>query len=183
MKLPRGLSIGALVMGLVALLGSALPAAAARTTGLATGSPAPGFALPARTGVVASDSLRGRVVYVDFWASWCEPCRHSFAWMKSLEDKYGDKGLTIVAIDLDKRREDAETFLARNPAPFTIAFDPQGRVAESFHVAAMPSSFVLGPDGRVLHASAGFDPKKTAEVEALIAAACARAGSSALATP
>jgi peroxiredoxin len=92
--------------------------------------------------------------------------------MSTLHEKYGDH-LAIVAIDLDRRREDADAFLAKNPVPFSIAFDPAGKIAEAFHVAAMPSSFVLGPDGKVLHAQAGFDPKKTAELEALLTDACA----------
>ncbi len=183
MQLGTSLATGALGWALVGLAVLVAPAGAAHVTGLTAGSPAPAFSLPALSGVVSSDSLRGRIVYVDFWASWCEPCRRSFAWMKSLHEKYGDKGLTIVAIDLDRSRDDADAFLDRNAAPFTIAFDAGGKVAERFHVAAMPSSFVIGPDGRVLHASTGFDPKKTGEVEALIATATAHLGSAAVATP
>lgn len=175
MQLSRGIVTAGLAMILPV---SALPASAARVNALAPGALAPAFTLPAREGEVSLESLRGRIVYVDFWASWCEPCRRSFAWMGALHEKYGDR-LAIVAIDLDRRREDADAFLGKNPAAFTIAFDPAGRVAEAFHVAAMPSSFVLGPDGRILHAQAGFDPKKTAEIEALLAAACPRAASSA----
>ena len=175
MHLPRAIVTAALA---VVLSASALPVSAARVTSLAPGATAPAFTLPAREGEVSLEALKGKVVYVDFWASWCEPCRRSFAWMNTLHEKYGDH-LAIVAIDLDRRREDAEGFLAKNPVPFSIAFDPAGKVPEAFPVAAMPSSFVLGPDGKVLHAQAGFDPKKTGEMEALLTSACARAASTA----
>ena len=126
---------------------------------------APSFKLPARTGSVSLDSLRGRVVYLDFWASWCGPCRASFPWMTGLDKKYGAKGLEIVAVNLDKDRALADAFLADYPAPFTIAFDPKGSVAQAYGVSAMPSSFVIGKDGKILLRHAGFDPQRTAKVE------------------
>jgi cytochrome c biogenesis protein CcmG/thiol:disulfide interchange protein DsbE len=175
MQLRHGVVVTTLAMILAT---TTVPSARARVVSLTAGAPAPTFTLPAREGEVSLASLRGKVVYVDFWASWCEPCRRSFAWMKTLHEKYGER-LVIVAIDLDKRREDADAFLVKNPAPFTIAYDPAGRVAESFRVAAMPSSFVVDPEGKVVHQQAGFDPKKTAEIEALLTTACAHAGQAA----
>ena len=126
---------------------------------------APSFKLPARTGSVSLDSLRGHVVYLDFWASWCGPCRASFPWMTGLDKKYGAKGLEIVAVNLDKDRALADAFLAEYPAPFTIAFDPKGSTAQAYGVSAMPSSFVIGKDGKILLRHAGFDPQRTAKVE------------------
>ena len=169
MELPSRVT-SALAVVLVTLFLS--PAAQAHSAKLATGAPAPAFSLPSLNGTTSSDSLKGKVVYVDFWASWCEPCRRSFAWMKTLQEKYGARGFTIVAVDLDKRREDADAFLDRYPAPFTVAFDPEGKVAEAFGVAAMPSSFLLDANGKLMHAQAGYDPKKTATIETLIASAC-----------
>lgn len=134
---------------------------------------APAFALPTRGGTVALDSLRGRVVLVDFWASWCVPCRASFAWMAALKQRYGDR-LAIVAIDLDKSRGDAEAFLAKHPPADIVAFDPDGRTAGAWKVKAMPTSFVVDRDGTVRLAHAGFDPAKTGEIERSIAEACVR---------
>ncbi len=134
--------------------------------------PAPAFVLPARTGTVALDSLRGKVVLVDFWASWCGPCRSSFPWMAAMSERYGAKGLTIVAINLDKDRSLADAFLEKFPAPFTVAFDPSGRTAEAFGVAAMPTSFLVDRSGAVVYAHAGFDARKTGPLETLIAEAC-----------
>jgi cytochrome c biogenesis protein CcmG, thiol:disulfide interchange protein DsbE len=135
---------------------------------------APAFTLPSRDGTVSSDSLRGKVVYLDFWASWCGPCRGSFPWLRSLHERYGSKGLVVVAVNLDKTRADADAFLEQFPAPFTVAFDPAGKTPEAYHVAAMPTSFLIGRNGAIVHRHAGFNPKQTAKIEALIEEACAK---------
>ena len=132
--------------------------------------PAPRFTLPAREGSVSLDSLQGKVVYVDFWASWCGPCRQSFPWMKTLYDRYASKGLVIVAINLDKDRGAAESFLQKFPAPFTVAFDPSGKTAKAFKVWGMPTSYIVSRTGTVLSTHAGFDPKRAAALESEIAA-------------
>jgi thiol-disulfide isomerase/thioredoxin len=132
--------------------------------------PAPGFRLPTRDAgaFVSLDSLRGRVVLVDFWASWCAPCHRSFPWLASLHQRFAGRGLAIVAIDLDKDRDAADAFLAGQSAPFTVAFDPAGRTAEAYRVAVMPSSYLVDAGGRIVYAHAGFDPKRTATIESLI---------------
>ncbi len=92
--------------------------------------------------------------------------------MAGLNERYASRGLRIVAINLDKDREAADAFLEKYPAPFTVAFDPAGRTAEAFKVAAMPSSYLIGPAGTILYAHAGFDPRKTGPLEARIQEAC-----------
>ena len=129
---------------------------------------APFFTLPTQTGSVSLHSLRGKVVYVDFWASWCIPCRDSFPWMKSIYEKYASKGLEIVAINLDKNREYADKFLQEFYPPFTVAFDPEGKTAEAFEVPTMPSSFLISRNGNIIYTHAGFDEKKIDVVENVI---------------
>jgi thiol-disulfide isomerase/thioredoxin len=136
--------------------------------------PAPAFRLPTASGVVALDSLRGKVVYLDFWASWCQPCKKSFPWMDRLQQRYAPQGLAVVAVDLDKSREAADAFLERFPPAFVVAFDSAGKTAEAYRVPAMPTSFLIGRDGRLLDSHAGFDPRRTAEMEKSIEAALAR---------
>ena len=136
--------------------------------------PAPGFSLPTLRGTVSSDSLRGHLYYLDFWASWCTPCKKSFPWLADLHHRYAAKGLRVIAVNLDKKRVLADQFLESNPAPFEIAFDPTGKTAEAFHVKAMPSSFLVGPDGTILYAVAGFDADKTGPLEALIKQWCTK---------
>ena len=157
-----------LVIALTAL--SLAPAAFAKSAPAA----APHFALPTVAGRVDSDSLRGKVVLVDFWASWCGPCRQSFPWMAAMHDKFAKRGLVIVAVNLDKDRAAADKFLATYRVPFTVAFDPAGKTAEGFHVTAMPSSILLDRSGEILLTHAGFDPKKSGAMEAKLEEACSR---------
>lgn len=135
---------------------------------------APAFTLTGLQGDVTLQSLKGKTVLVDFWASWCGPCRQSFPWMNDMQKRYGGKGLAIVAVNLDKDREFADEFLAEVPASFTVAFDPSGKTAERYKVKAMPSTFLISPDGKLLATHAGFDAKHAPEFEAQIAEALPR---------
>jgi cytochrome c biogenesis protein CcmG, thiol:disulfide interchange protein DsbE len=133
------------------------------------GAPAPALALATAGGdVVALDQLRGKVVYVDFWASWCGPCRKSFPWMADMQRKYGPSGFTVVAVNLDKKRPDAERFLKATPAQFTVVFDPAGTTPAAWNVKAMPSSFLIDAKGNVVDVESGFHDHKVAELESRI---------------
>jgi thiol-disulfide isomerase/thioredoxin len=134
--------------------------------------PAPHFALPGRQGVVDSDSLRGKLVLVDFWASWCGPCQKSFPWMTNVYQRYAARGFTIVAINLDKDRDLADRFLDKHPAPFLVAFDPSGKTAKEYKVWGMPTSYLISPKGEILATHMGFDPKNAASFEAAIEQGC-----------
>lgn len=117
---------------------------------------APDFVLPGRDQPVSLSTLHGKVVYLDFWASWCTPCRKSFPWMNTMQQRYGDRGLVIVAVNLDKERALAERFLKETPARFTISFDPEGKVAAAYKVRGMPSSYLIDPQGRIRSSHIGF---------------------------
>jgi thiol-disulfide isomerase/thioredoxin len=103
-------------------------------------------------------ALRGRVVYLDFWASWCGPCRQSFPWMESMKKAYEAQGLTVLAINVDHDRADAERFLKIFHPDFEIRFDPQGSWAEEFEVSGMPSSVIIDRHGVVRFTHVGFWP-------------------------
>lgn len=154
------------VLALAAAL--ALPAFA-----LAPGDRAPEIAATANGAPLRIGALRGQVVLVDFWASWCGPCKQSFPWLNAMHAKYGAQGLRIVGINVDTKREDADRFLAQVPARFQLAFDPRGETPAAWQVKAMPSSVLVGADGRVLHVHAGFRDDEAAALEARIAAALA----------
>jgi cytochrome c biogenesis protein CcmG/thiol:disulfide interchange protein DsbE len=102
--------------------------------------------------------LRGRVVYLDFWASWCAPCQQSFPWMQAMQDAYERRGLTVVAVNLDQHREDAERFLAKFHPNFDVRFDPQGEAAERFKVQGMPTSVIIDRHGVPRFTHIGFRP-------------------------
>jgi len=99
---------------------------------------------------------RGRVVYLDFWASWCAPCRQSFPWMQAMKEAYEGEGLTVVAVNLDHDRADAERFLERFRPGFEVRFDPQGALAEQFRVAGMPTSVLIDRHGVPRYTHVGF---------------------------
>jgi len=106
------------------------------------------------------NDLQGKVVLVDFWASWCGPCLQSFPWMNGLHARHADDGLVIVAVNLDQDRALAEAFLKKVPAQFRVEYDAKGQVAKSFGVEAMPTSFLIGRDGTVRARHAGFRDKQ-----------------------
>jgi thiol-disulfide isomerase/thioredoxin len=111
---------------------------------------------------------RGKVVYLDFWASWCKPCRQSFPWMNRMQDKYGDQGLVIIAVNLDEDRADADRFLQELPAKFQVVYDPEGRLAEEYKLIGMPTSFIVSRDGVVHSRHSGFHESSPADYEAEI---------------
>ena len=114
------------------------------------------------------EQYQGKVVVVDFWASWCVPCRRSFPWMNDMQAKYGDQGLVVIAVNVDRERAAAEEFLAEVPADFRIHYDNDGVVAEAFGVEAMPSSYVIGRDGEIVARHLGFKVKKQDEYEVIL---------------
>ena len=142
-------------------------AVAALATGAGVASAAPPPAL---------EPVEGRVIWVDFWASWCVPCRRSFPWLNAMQRKHGAAGLQIIGVNLDKERSLADAFLAEIPAEFALRFDPAGALAKQFGVQAMPSSFLIDRDGNVLATHFGFKTADTADYERAIEAALAKAG-------
>jgi cytochrome c biogenesis protein CcmG, thiol:disulfide interchange protein DsbE len=115
--------------------------------------------------------LKGHVVYLDFWASWCGPCRESFPWMNEIQKKYAPQGLRVVGMNLDAKRADADKFLQEVPAQFTLAFDAAGASAKKIGVKGMPTSVLIDAKGKVLLVHQGFKRESHAELEAKIAAA------------
>lgn len=138
---------------------------------LEAGTPAPDVNLPGLKDAVTLAALSGKVVYVDFWASWCGPCKQSFPFMNELQAKYRAQGLEVLAINLDAKRDDADKFLAQVPAQFNLAFDARGEVAKRFEVKGMPSSYVVGRDGKIVAVHRGFKDDDRKELEARIAQA------------
>lgn len=108
---------------------------------------------------------KGKVVYLDFWASWCVPCRKSFPWMNQLRQKYSEEDLVIVAVNLDKKESLANEFLAENPASFDILYDPKGLLAKRFQIKGMPSSVIFDRNGKPIKAHTGFFVKKISAYE------------------
>ncbi|MFK7855338.1 MAG: TlpA family protein disulfide reductase [Granulosicoccus sp.] len=124
---------------------------------------------PRTDGFDLSD-YQGQVVYVDFWASWCPPCRASFPFMSELSLQYGDQ-LAIVAISVDENKSDADLFLESFETPFNIVYDTAGELAAQFNVPGMPTSYVYDRDGLLLHRHIGFRKSDQDAIRGLIESA------------
>ena len=104
-------------------------------------------------------SYRGKVVYLDFWASWCKPCQKSFPWMNRLLQRYPADKFTVVTVNLDAESESMHRFLSKVKADFDIYHDPSGRIAEAFELEGMPTSYLIDASGNVVKKHIGFYTK------------------------
>lgn len=155
------------------LSGLTLSGAATLASAVVPGDPAPDFQLPGLREPVQLAGLRGKVVYLDFWASWCGPCKQSFPWMNDLQKRYGAQGLQVVAVNVDTHMDAATRFLAEVPVNFTVAFDNKGSSPRQYAIKGMPTSVLIGADGKVLLTHSGFRAEDRAELEQRIAQALA----------
>ena len=114
-------------------------------------------------------ALRGQVVFLDFWASWCGPCKKSFPWLTEQQVRYQDKGFVVVAVNVDRDRRAAEHFLEDTPHRFRIVYDPEGKLAKEYDLKGMPSSFLFGRDGKRRFDHVGFRDADKAKLEEQIA--------------
>ena len=136
------------------------------------GDKAPDFILPV-LGEASSLSLaatHGRVRYVDFWASWCAPCRVSIPRIVELQEELGGERFEVIAITVDERVDDAVNFLERYPVNYRVLSDPEGVVAAAYDLRTMPMSFVLDADGVVTLTHEGFRPGDMQAIRAHIIA-------------
>ena len=111
---------------------------------------------------------RGQVVVVDFWASWCKPCRQSIPWLNELRTQYGAQGLVIVGVNVDANRTDAERFQREVPIRFEVLYDTQGKLAERLGLQGMPTTFVYDRDGKLAHMLVGYREARRADHETKI---------------
>jgi thiol-disulfide isomerase/thioredoxin len=115
---------------------------------------------------------RSRVLYVDFWASWCAPCARAFPFLNRLDAEFRQRGLTVVGISVDERLADAEHFLKRFPARFETAHDGTGSCPRAYGVIGMPSSYLIDRRGKIRAIHVGFRDgdavQRTQEIERLL---------------
>jgi len=131
--------------------------------------PAPDWTLPAiqnADGNLSMSDFRGKITYIDFWASWCGPCRLSLPALNSLNDEFADDPVQFLAISIDVVEEDAWDFLKRYSVDYPVVIDTEGDIARMFAVDGMPSGYLLDTEGRVREIHIGFkrgDEQKLAE--------------------
>jgi thiol-disulfide isomerase/thioredoxin len=111
------------------------------------------------------NELKGKVVLVDFWASWCGPCRQEMPVLEQLHKKYAKQGLVIVGVNIDNNPKKMNNFLKGTPVSFRIVHDRKLHVASKYEPGTMPSSYFIGRDGKIRYVHEGFRKKDAAELE------------------
>lgn len=134
--------------------GAVWSAGGAELTGVA-----PDFDLLSRDGTrIALADLKGQVVLVNFWATWCGPCREEMPHLEALYQRYSDLGFTLLGINVEEDASGADEFLADTPVSFPILFDPENRVSKQYQVVAMPSTVLIDRTGHMRFIHHGYKP-------------------------
>jgi thiol-disulfide isomerase/thioredoxin len=150
---------GLLALSLAALLPLSLAPSDPAVAKVAQNAPAPNFTLNARGGQKLSLSqFKGQVVMINFWATWCGPCRQEMPLLDAMYQKYKRMGFTLIGVNVEPDSKAAEDFLKKVPVSFPIAFDPDSSVSKLYSVQGMPSSVIIDRKGnaRVIHR--GYKP-------------------------
>jgi peroxiredoxin len=113
-------------------------------------SPAPAFSLPARGGsTVDLSQFKGQVVMINFWASWCVPCRQEMPLLETIYKKYKPLGFTLIGVNVEPDQKDAEKFLSQTPVSFPVLFDAKSQVSGLYNVQVMPTTVFIDRKGNV----------------------------------
>lgn len=144
----KGMRATQLIAAVVVLAAASLSAASKAAPDIAVSD--------ARGMTVRLTDLKGKVVLVDFWASWCVPCKTSVPALDSLYREFGSRGLQVLPVNVDEKRANADAFLAGHPVTMPVFFDPKGASADAFRVQGMPSSFLVDRDGAIRFTHMGY---------------------------
>jgi peroxiredoxin len=121
--------------------------------------PAPDFTLKSRDGSnIKLSELRGQVVMINFWASWCGPCRQEMPLLDQLYQRYQPMGFTLLGVNVEEDSTAADKVLKQIPVSFPVLFDSENSVSESYQVRAMPSTFLIDRNGNVRYLHKGYQP-------------------------
>ena len=153
MKHHGGIGMKKMMMALLAGLALLWGAAAMADEG----EPATDFTLKAANGKnIKLSELRGTVVMLNFWASWCGPCRTEMPLLDDLYQQYRDYGFTVLGVNLDESRDQADRLLEKIPVTFPVLFDPQNQTSEAYGVDAMPTTVLIDRNGVIRHHHRGY---------------------------
>lgn len=114
------------------------------------------------------EDYKGKLVYLDFWASWCGPCRQSLPIMNEIRNLYSDLGFEVVAVNVDEKLEDALGFLKKYPVNYPILLDPEGKMPKAYDIKGMPTAYLISKEGKIIHEHVGFKKSDRNKIEALI---------------
>lgn len=113
-------------------------------------------------------SVKGKYIYLDFWASWCGPCKRSLPWLRKVKERFGPQGLEIIAVNLDIDEHQVFKFLKGNQINFPILRDPEGTTPSLYNVSTMPTSFLIDPDGKLIYVHPGFGESDQTGIEQIL---------------
>jgi cytochrome c biogenesis protein CcmG/thiol:disulfide interchange protein DsbE len=168
MPLQRSLSFPALFL-MIFIMG--LPASA---YAVKDGDDALEFTLPVISGgpdaakEISLSDYKGRVVYLDFWATWCPPCRQTFPWMDEMHAAYEKDGLSIIAVSIDHKRDIIEHFVKQREPRFLVVQDNKGFTYRNYKIPGMPTSYLIDRDGRIVLRHVGFRARDRKDLEKAI---------------
>ena len=137
------------------------------------GTMAPAFSLVDVNGsVVMLEQFKGKVVFLDFWAPWCIPCRQELPELDKLYKKFHDDGLEVIGISIDPSEKNVAAFLQKVPLSVHIVIDKKNEVSDAYRVSSLPTGFIVGRDGIIQRIHKGFDkgslPLYEKEIDALL---------------
>lgn len=140
---------------------------------LEVGDVATSIALPLLVGEVGGtpksiNDYKGKLVYLDFWASWCGPCRQSLPILNEVRGQYADKGFEVIAINVDEKLPDALKFLKKYPVSYPVLLDPAGKSPQAYKVKGMPTAYLIDENGIIIYKHLGFKIKDRKKIEKLI---------------
>jgi thiol-disulfide isomerase/thioredoxin len=138
--------------------------------GAVVGQAAPAVNLPQLSGAgeVSLESLRGKVIYLDFWASWCGPCRVSFPQLEQLRNELGPQGFEVLAINVDEVEADAQGFLSESPVSYLVVRDGEGVTPQAYGILGMPTGYLIDRQGIVREVHQGFKKSDGAQLRPAI---------------
>ncbi|HXX69526.1 MAG TPA: TlpA disulfide reductase family protein [Polyangiaceae bacterium] len=163
--------VAALCLALTACGGAASDSEGANVSGGEAvhpllGRPGPDFAQKTMTGsTISLHALSGKVAVVDFWATWCEPCKKSFPKLEALSDKYGSNGLQVVGVSEDDDKSGIGDFAANLGAKFPLVWDENKTIASKWQPKTMPSTFILDRTGKIRFVHLGYHENEEAVIE------------------
>jgi len=142
------------IAGLIAALIVALPAVAAAPSG-----PAPQFTLPSKAGgEVSLAQYKGQVVMINFWASWCGPCRQEMPLLEDIYKKYNKLGFTLIGVNVEPDSNAANNWLKQTPVTFPVLYDRESKVSQAFAVSGMPTTVIIDRKGNVRYRHVSYKP-------------------------
>ncbi len=143
---------------------------AAVASAVVVGDEAPGVELPSLHDgkAISLESLRGNVVYLDFWASWCGPCRISFPILEAMRSEFGSRGFEVLAINVDEQEQDALSFMQDVDVSYPLVRDASGDSPSRYGILGMPTGYLIDREGIVREVHQGFRKSDGAKLRAAV---------------